>query len=115
MGTVFIKSSILLFYLRFPSEKRFRIVTYMVLFVVVFYSLFGAFTFLLMCRPVKKYWNPAVPGTCLNVKAAFLVTGVFNVVTDFIILSLPIWLLRPLRLPRKQKILVTLILMTGSL
>ena len=115
MGTVFIKTSILLFYLRFPSEKRFKIVTYIVMFVVCFYSLFGAFTFVVVCRPIEKYWNAAVLGTCLNVKATFLVTGVFNVLTDFIMLSLPVWLLRPLRLPRRQKIGVTLVLMTGSL
>ncbi|KAE9372935.1 hypothetical protein N431DRAFT_246460 [Stipitochalara longipes BDJ] len=114
IGTMFIKASILLFYLRFPCERSLKIVTYIVLFVVCFYSLFGAFTFLLMCRPVERYWNPNIPGKCLNFKAAFLATGVFNVATDFTILSLPIWLLRPLRLPKKQKIGVTLILMTGS-
>jgi hypothetical protein len=115
IGTMFIKASILLFYLRFPCERSLKIVTYIVLFVVCFYSLFGAFTFLLMCRPVERYWNPNIPGKCLNFKAAFLATGIFNVATDFTILSLPIWLLRPLRLPKKQKIGVTLILMTGSL
>lgn len=115
IGTMFIKSSILLFYLRFPSERPFKIVTYIVLFVVCFYSLFGAFTFLLMCRPVQTYWNLDIPGKCLNSKDAFFITGVFNVATDITILSLPIWLLKPLRLPRKQKIGVTLILMTGSL
>ena len=112
---MFTKSSILLFYLRFPCERNFKIVTYTVLFVVCFYSLFGAFTFLLMCRPVESYWNLNVRGKCLNSKAAFLVTGVFNVATDFTILFLPIWLLKPLQLPKRQKIGVTLILMTGSL
>ena len=116
IGTMFIKSSILLFYLRFPCERRFKIVTYLVLFVVCFYSLFGAFSFLLMCRPVESYWDMTVPRKCLGSKAcAFLVTGIFNVATDYTILLLPIWLLKPLRLPKKQKIGVTLLLMTGSL
>jgi hypothetical protein len=67
-------------------------------------SLWGAFTFLLVCRPIESYWNLSVPGKCLNFNPNFLAGGVFNVAADFTILSLPLWLLKPLRLPRKQKI-----------
>jgi hypothetical protein len=115
LGKLFIKASILLFYLRLPSVRSLKLVTYMVLFVACGYCLFGAFTWLVMCRPVHKYWDFAVKGTCGNFKIAFFVGGTMNVVTDVIMLLLPLWVLRPLRLPRKQKIGVTLILMTGSL
>ena len=104
MATLFIKCSILLFYLRFPSERHLKIVIYIVMFVVCANSLWGAFTFLLVCRPIESYWNLSVPGKCLNFNPNFLAGGVFNVATDFTILSLPLWLLKPLRLPRKQKI-----------
>jgi len=115
LGTLFIKTSILLFYLRLPSTRAFRIVTCGVLLVACGYCLFGTFTWLFMCRPMKAYWDVSVQGKCLSFKNAFLVGGVFNVATDVVMLLLPIWVLRPLRLPRKQKIGVTLVLMTGSL
>ncbi|KAN0116744.1 hypothetical protein V8E51_002721 [Hyaloscypha variabilis] len=114
LGTLFIKTSILLFYLRLPSTRAFRIVTCGVLLVACGYCLFGAFTWLFMCRPMKAYWDVTVQGKCLSFKNAFLVGGVLNVATDVVMLLLPIWVLRPLRLPRKQKIGVTLVLMTGS-
>jgi len=79
------------------------------------YCLVGAFTFVYICQPIKKYWDVAVPGSCLDYKAVFLVGGCLNVITDVVMLLLPIWLLWPLRLPLKQKIGVTMILMTGSL
>jgi hypothetical protein len=115
LGTLFIKTSILLFYLRLPSTRAFRIVTCGVLLVACGYCLFGTFTWLFMCRPMKAYWDVTAEGKCLSFKNAFLVGGVFNVATDVVMLLLPIWVLRPLRLPRKQKIGVTLVLMTGSL
>lgn len=68
-----------------------------------------------MCRPVKAYWDLTVKRTCGNFKTAFLVGGTLNVATDLVMLLLPIWVLRPLRVPRKQKIGATVILMTGSL
>jgi hypothetical protein len=64
---------------------------------------------------MEKYWDFSVPGKCLDTKTVSVLIGGFNVGTDLVMLLLPIWLLKPLRLPRKQKIGVTLILMTGSL
>ncbi|KAF4626928.1 hypothetical protein G7Y89_g11229 [Cudoniella acicularis] len=115
IGTLFIKASILFFYLRLPSKRLFKIITYLVMFVMCGYCLFGAFTWLFMCRPIEKYWNLEVAGTCLNFKTAFLVGGSMNVVTDVVMLLLPIWVLRPLQLPLRQKLGVIVILMTGSL
>ena len=115
LATLLIKASILLFYLRLASSRAFKIVTCLVLFGVCGYCLFGAFTWLFMCRPINAYWDLTVHGKCLNFKVAFLVGGAVNVMTDVVMLLLPIWVLRPLRLPRKQKIGVTLVLMAGSL
>jgi len=114
IGTLFIKSSILLFFLRLPSEHSFKICTYIVLAVTCGNSLFGGLGFLFMCRPMEKYWNPTISGNCLNFKNAFFIGSWMNVVVDVVMLLLPIWLLRPLRLPLKQKIGLLLILMTGS-
>jgi hypothetical protein len=105
LGTLFIKTSILLFYLRLPSGRNFKLVTCTVLLVACGNNLFGAFGWLVMCRPIKKYWEITINGTCLNFNTACFVGGAMNVGTDMVILLLPIWVLRPLRLPRKQKIL----------
>ncbi|KAF4634823.1 hypothetical protein G7Y89_g3272 [Cudoniella acicularis] len=114
MGTLFIKSSILLFYLRLPSSRAIKITTYMLLIVACGYCLPNAFIWVYICQPMQKYWDFSVPGTCLNFNAAFVVAGSLNVATDISMLLLPIWLLWPLHLPRRQKVGVTLILMTGS-
>mgnify|MGYP003633768105 CR=1 FL=1 len=115
MSTLFTKVAILLFYLRLSTDFRFRCVTYAVMFVAVGYSLAGGFAFLYLCRPLPKYWDFSIPGKCSNFGAAFLAGAALNVATDVALLLLPLWLLHPLKLPLRQKIGVTLILMTGSL
>jgi hypothetical protein len=85
------------------------------IFIVIGYSFFGAFAFLYLCQPIKKLWDFATPGKCVNIGINFLAMAGLNATTDLILLFLPIWLLRPLRLPNMQKVGVTLILMTGSL
>lgn len=44
----------------------------------------------LICQPLEYNWNPTVPGGhCGNTKVLWYITGVFNIVTDLVILLLP--------------------------
>lgn len=52
-------------------------------------------------------------GHCFNVNATFQATGVFNVVSDFAILILPMPCVWRLSLPLKKKVLMTMIFATG--
>lgn len=116
LSTLFVKASILFFYLRFAAANRpFRIAVYVVLFAVIGYTLPAGFMFLYLCQPVQKFWDSAVEGVCFSGYAAFLAPSVLNSVTDVVILLLPIWLLWPLRVRMGQKIAVALALMPGGL
>lgn len=110
-----IKSSVLLYYLRFPSSRAFRVVTYCVLVVSVGYTFSGFLAFAYSCSPIASYWDETIDGTCINRSAALLARAVFNVATDSCILLLPIWLLWPLRLSCARKVGVTAVMMAGGL
>jgi len=114
LSTLFIKVSILQFYLRFPSSRSFRLATYFTMFVAVGYSIPQAFAWSYHCQPTARYWDRTIPGTCIKGQP-YLASACLNVATDIIILLLPIWLAWPLRLPRRQKMGVTCILMAGGL
>jgi rhodopsin domain-containing protein len=111
---LFIKASILKYYLRFPSDLAFRIVTYFTMFVAIGYSIPQAFVWSYICKPMARYWDFAVEGQCINVDGAWVSSAALNMATDIIILLLPIWLLWPLRLPTLQKVALTLTLMAGG-
>lgn len=114
VATLFIKSSILTFYLRFTTSRVLRAVIYVVMAIAIGYSLTGAFGFLYLCQPIQAYWGGS-PGTCLDIDTWFLACSALNVFTDVLILLLPIWILRPLKMGFIQKAAVTCILMAGGL
>lgn len=111
------KCSILLYYLRFPASRAFRLVTIGVLIVSVGYTISGTLAFAYNCNPIEKAWDKSLEtGTCIDVTTSLLVRAVFNVVTDVCILLLPIWLLWPLRLwSIWQRLSVLVVLMAGGL
>ncbi|KAK3348984.1 hypothetical protein B0T25DRAFT_569643 [Lasiosphaeria hispida] len=114
LATLFIKVSILSFYLRFSVDRAFRNTVYFVMLATVGYTFPNSILFLYVCTPMQSYWDFSVVGTCVNINAAFHTANTLNMVTDFTILLLPIWMLRPLRAPLMKKIGVTLILMAGG-
>ena len=113
--TLFTKASILVFYLRFSTSKRFNITVYSVLSLTVGYCLMSAFAVLYSCSPIQKNWNMMLEGTCINPNPWYGTIISINVLTDLIILLLPIWLLRPLQVGCVQKTAVAAILGTGGL
>ena len=82
--------------------------------IAIGYSLAGATGFLYLCAPIQTYWGGS-PGSCLNIDTWFLACSALNVFTDVLILLLPIWILRPLKIGVIQKAAVTCILMAGGL
>lgn len=115
LTTMFIKLSILSFYLRFSIDTSFRVAVYLVMFISVGYSIPSAFLFLYVCRPMRSFWDLTVPGTCINRQAIFDAGNILNMVTDYMILLLPFWMLRPLLIPLSKKLGIGCILAAGGL
>lgn len=117
LATLFIKLSILRFYLRFAQANRpFQCAVYFVMIVTVGYTIPNALLSLYSCRPMAGYWDMSiVDKQCVNFNAAFHTANTLNMLTDFAILLLPVWMLQPLQLPRLKKIGITLVLMAGGL
>ncbi len=115
LGTLFVKLSILLFYLRINPERTFRILTYTIGAFELSYILISIFIAILGCSPIERSWNFYIPGECVNKEAYFYAQAVFNIVTDFATLLLPIKLCIRLQLPRRQKWMLGLTFAVGSL
>ena len=66
------------------------------------------------CTPREKIWNRLITtGHCRNTHAMYMASGIFNVLSDFAILILPIVPIWKLQLPFKKKILMIAIFSTG--
>ena len=61
------------------------------------------------CEPRRKLWLPQTPGVCHNGHGRGILSGAGNVVTDFVILILPLPVLVQLRMPVKRKLRLLLV------
>ena len=69
---------------------------------------------IVMCTPREKIWNPLLDtGHCFDMYATFQATSVFNVISDFAILILPMPSVWKLQISFKRKISMTAIFATG--
>ncbi|KAF2804350.1 uncharacterized protein BDZ99DRAFT_575572 [Mytilinidion resinicola] len=84
-----------------------------------FAASWGLMTFLigiLICQPIEMNWNPEVKGgKCGNQNAAFASVGIVDLLTDLVILLLPMPMVAKLQIPRANKIGLVCIFCTGML
>ncbi len=117
----FIKLSILLQYLRiFVPNRKGNMAMFLTIQVViwshlVFYLLDIAF-FLGLCSPRRKIWQPWLPnGHCFSSDIWNMASGMFNAISDVLILVLPMPCLWGLQMPLKRKLITMGIFATGAL
>lgn len=69
-----------------------------------------------LCTPREKICNPLLEtGHCFDIYAPFQSTGIFNVISDFAILILPMPSVWKLQMSFKNKVIMTAIFGTGFL
>ena len=114
-----IKSSILLFYARiFPRGATlylWRIFLYIILVVIILIYLSATVVAVFQCIPVSYTWDKRIPGRCLDMRLLYYLGAANNVVTDLVILVLPMPVVWKLQMPRPKKYAVTGVFLMGGL
>ena len=78
-------------------------------FILMFFTIF-------QCSPRENIWNKlATTGSCYNIDAIDKATGVFNVISDFAVLILPLSSIWKLQMTTKKKFLVSGVFALGFL
>jgi hypothetical protein len=72
------------------------------------------FVKIFVCSPIKAYWDSSVKGTCLNQTQLFFADISLAILTDFVILVIPIPLTWSLRAPLGTKLRVLAFLSAGG-
>ncbi|KAH8652099.1 hypothetical protein BX600DRAFT_516178 [Xylariales sp. PMI_506] len=116
LSIMFSKLSILLFYRRLSPQRWFSWSTYALIIASVTYSVIYVFVTMLPCTPVSALYDlTIVSSKCLNSWSAYLSLSILNIVMDFIILALPIPVVLPLKMEKRQKLSLILLFGTGIL
>lgn len=113
---MFTKASILLFYMRiFDVDNYFRTVAQLATGAIVLWCLSVVLSSILLCWPFAYNWDQSIPGHCGNQVLSYIITGAFNIVTDLIVLCMPMPIIWKLQMPRANKVALTIIFAIGFL
>ncbi|KAF2126486.1 integral membrane protein [Dothidotthia symphoricarpi CBS 119687] len=94
-----IKMSYLWFYLRIFPQPEFRKWIWICMGLIGAYWLGSMLQIFLICTPFEMNWNPTISdGHCASYNIAFVTIGIFNMITDLIIMLLPIPFIRKLQM-----------------
>ena len=101
------KASILLLYLRLFAPNHKAGIAYVIYIVISFNFLLYLSQFIVTiaaCIPREKIWNPTTPGHCLDLNLSQEFSAAFNIVSDFVILILPLRAIWKLQMRKERKI-----------
>lgn len=112
-----VKSSVLIFLTRLFGQKDWVRRSLLWLNVANISQMVAVFfAIVLQCTPVAFNWDPTISGGhCVDRRVLYLSTSVFNIVTDLIILGLPLWVFSSLRIPKRTKIALLVVFLLGFL
>lgn len=109
------KMSLLLYYRVLSPQLWWKVSIYATMCLVCGYCVSLFFAQLLACRPVAASWDITITNyTCIDRQAVFRATAVFGIVSDLILLLLPIPLVAQLHMPLTQKLGVVLVFAIAS-
>ena len=110
-----VKISILSLYAQLLSTRRFQIAITILGLLCLSWLIASLLTTLLQYMPVPGAWNVNVKSQCISFSKMSLGIAISNMGTNFLILVLPLQTIWGLRLPRRQKLVLSLIFFRGSL
>ncbi|KAH7196268.1 hypothetical protein BKA60DRAFT_470520, partial [Fusarium oxysporum] len=115
VSMMFMKLSLLAVYLRISLSRRFRAVVCLLMEIVAGYSFSAVLVAIFQCHPIEMAWDINISdGSCIDRMAYFIATLALNVTADPFMLALPIPMLWNVKMPKRQKLGLIGIFMTGS-
>lgn len=109
------KVSVVLLYKRIFVPKAFQIQCWIVIGVVVSWTIASLAATVFQCVPVRGAWNSTVHATCIDTSMFWMAFAVINILTDAVVLSLPLPEVFKLHLNIRQKISLCGVFLLGSL
>ena len=112
-----VKVSVLLLYRRIFTTLTFKRVNSIAIGVCLAWLLIAVFNNIFLCHPVSAAFNHHLlfSNHCANLQSWYLGITISNLLLDLIVLSLPLFIIRTLKLSTKQKIMLSSIFLLGSL
>jgi uncharacterized membrane protein SpoIIM required for sporulation len=109
------KLSILFLYRRIVTSNTFHRVTTAVIVIVLAWCIGCLVPHILQCRPIPAAWNTSIHGDCLDMPKLFLAGTIANLLTDVLILCLPLRNVWNLNMSRCDRLTVSGMFLVGGI
>ncbi|KAJ5101914.1 hypothetical protein NUU61_004136 [Penicillium alfredii] len=110
-----IKLSILMLYRRLFPTKYMYVAANTVASIVILWAFGGILVGCFTCIPTEKSWHPEIPGGCMDLGKFYYGLQIPNIVTDALILFMPIHVVWGLPISKAQKVGLSGIFVVGFL
>ncbi|KAL2181478.1 uncharacterized protein P884DRAFT_189349 [Thermothelomyces heterothallicus CBS 202.75] len=112
-----VKSSVLIFLIRLFGQRKWVRRSLVWLNVVNISQMVGVFfAVILQCTPISFNWDLTVRGGyCVDRRVLYIFTAAFNIVTDMLMLGLPLRVLSSLKIPKRPKTALLVVFLLGFL
>ncbi|KAF7554389.1 hypothetical protein G7046_g6842 [Stylonectria norvegica] len=110
------KIALLIFYFRLSPQRWFRWSIWGTIIFITGYTIGIFFPLIFACKPIAMNWDIRITdGECVNRPSLYIATAAANIISDIILLALPIPMVIKLQIPRMQKFGLLGIFAIGSL
>ncbi len=109
------KVATILLYLRIFISRGFRVAAFIAMGVIVAWSIGGIFATIFQCVPVAGSWDKSADASCIDKGKFWVAYAVMNILTDVMVLALPIPVILKLQLKTREKVLLCAMFLLGSL
>ncbi|KAI9851116.1 MAG: hypothetical protein M1838_004451 [Thelocarpon superellum] len=112
-----IKISVLLLYERVFALPRFQLLVKCLIAIMFMWQIATVLVGIFWCTPVSAFWDNILENApnCVDENGSYVANASINVVTDLVILVLPMPIIVKLHISRRQKIVLCSIFVLGSL
>lgn len=112
---LFPKLTILALYLRIFTGRIVRITAWVMIGVCTAHAVANIIASFTICQPFEYKWNKTINGHCANVLASYRYVSIPHILTDIVILVLPISSLYHLLMNKRKKVAIFLTFLMGGL
>ena len=108
-----VKISIVTSYLRVFPTALFRRVMYALSASIIAVWMCSILVTIFQCKPVRSAWDFTLARDCLDIVSFFYFTTAFSIFTDFLLCILPLPVFFRLKLPARQKCIISFLFAIG--
>ncbi|RMJ20117.1 hypothetical protein CDV36_000183 [Fusarium kuroshium] len=108
------KVAAILLYLRLFPTKTFRMASFVVMGIIVSWSIGGVCATIWQCIPIEGAWNKAIDAKCIDSNKFWIAYAVMNILTDIMVLTLPIGPIMRLQMNMRERLMLCGVFLLGG-